>query len=255
MIKKVVTIAGSDTWGGGGSSTDLKTFENHHIFGLSVLTSIAVKQENSFTIEALSPTIVKQQLQTLEDTFPLHGVKIGLLAQKETICLVRAFLKKIMPLPLVLDPVFAFKESDIQKESSYIQLLSTLFPFATVVTPNVKEAFLLTNVTIRSKNDLKKAGKRFYNRYHVPCVIKGGHTVLGIDYVYDGIKEAYVTSPYSTKQTTNGAGCGYSSAILAQLVKGQDLFQSVQKSKKYIYEAICQGVSLKEGGNVWHGSK
>ena len=140
MTKIILTIGGSDPFSGGGIQTDLKTFENHQVFGLSTLTCLATAPKNHFQIHDLETSLVKEQLASIP-AGSLDGIKIGLIHSEESMLQIATFLKKHAGLPVVLDPVLAFKETTSVYEKRYMQLLiEKLFPFATIITPNLKEA-------------------------------------------------------------------------------------------------------------------
>ncbi|HPR81021.1 MAG TPA: bifunctional hydroxymethylpyrimidine kinase/phosphomethylpyrimidine kinase, partial [Enterococcus sp.] len=139
MAKITLTIGGSDTWGGGGIQTDLKTFENLQTFGLSVLTCIAVAENDDFVIRPLPASLIHEQLQTIEQTFQLDGVKIGLLASAEIVDLVIDFCQRNRgKFPIILDPVLAFKETEQQLQQDYLQKIRELAQWVDLITPNLK---------------------------------------------------------------------------------------------------------------------
>ena len=114
MTKIILTIGGSDPFSGGGIQTDLKTFENHQVFGLSTLTCLATAPKNHFQIHDLETSLVKEQLASIP-AGSLDGIKIGLIHSEESILQIATFLKKHAGLPVVLDPVLAFKETTLVK--------------------------------------------------------------------------------------------------------------------------------------------
>lgn len=257
MIKKVLTIGGSDTWGGGGIQTDLKTFENLQVFGLSVLTSIALEKEGDFFIEPLSPTLVEAQLQTIEQSFQLHGVKIGLLATVETIDIVIAFCQRNQgKFPIVLDPVMAFKESEQRLYNDYLTKMKELIPLTDLVTPNLTEMkMLLARNKIETLSDMREANQLFVETFHTATFLKGRQQIdaaSAIDCYADETTIQQYSGPISDKPTINGAGCCLSSAICSHLALGFSLAESLERSKKFVYEAIEQGVAINQTGNVWH---
>ncbi len=259
MVKKVLTIAGSDTWGGGGIGTDLKTFENFGVFGLQVITSLAVTQENSFRLIPLAPNLVSAQLKTIEETFPIDAVKIGYLGNIEIIDLVLSFLQKHQgDFPVVLDPVLAFKETTDESSKEYLEHLVKLFPFATLTTPNLQEAKLLLGKDNGDKSSLEDLSAGLFEKYQVPFYVKGGRRLQSIeasDFLITQTTRKLLTAPFSSEKTVNGAGCSLSSAIAASLALGFSLEKSTKISKKYVREAIEQGLSLGDSGNVWHQGK
>ena len=257
MVKHLLTIGGSDTWGGGGIQTDLKTFENLQVFGLSALTCLAFDKEQQFFIETLDASLVEAQLKTIEQSFSLDGVKIGLLGSLETIQVVRAFCERHQgEFPIVLDPVMAFKESDQQAIQAYVEQIKTLIPLATIVTPNLAEMHLLLNHSpLQTVHDMEQASQQFVAEFQTGVFLKGGRHIdnqVAIDLYCDPTQMKHFQGPLSQKTTIHGAGCCLSSAIASHLALGYPLLESLLVSKRFVYEAIEQGLPVGQAGNVWH---
>lgn len=259
-MKRVLTIGGSDPLAGGGIQSDLKTFENFKIFGLSTLTCIgAFDSKGEFVLDAVSPELLERQLATIDRMTSLDGIKIGLLHTEEAILIVRDFLKNKPKIPVVLDPVFAFKETGAVANQTYMDhLVFELFPLAEVVTPNLREASLLTGTSsLSTLADMLDTAHKIKDSGAKNVVIKGGTGIQGtsaIDLLLtDQSYETFQREKLDT-MTVNGAGCTFSSAITAQLVLGNDLFDAVSNSKSYVYHCIFNGVSMKDQiGSVWSG--
>lgn len=258
MYKKILTIAGSDTLAGGGLLADIKTFEDYGCFGLSVITCIAtVNHQEEFVLENLPIRTIRTQLETIKNQVSLDAIKIGLLNSTETIDLVAAFLDEFPGIPVVLDPVLAFKESTQTIHRGYMDaLIEKLFPRATIITPNLKEASLLSGQTIQTLADLKAAGNILLSLGAPAVVIKGGQRFPGsqaFDLYLDPQQEIILEKEKISSSLVNGAGCTFASSIASLLASGQALDDSVRTSKNYVYEAIQHGISLNNHfGNVWH---
>lgn len=258
MAKRVLSIAGSDTWSGGGIQTDLKTFDNLHTFGLSVITCIAIEENGQFMIRPLPLELTKEQLQTIENSFTLDAVKIGLLADISTIDYILSFLKiKKEKFPVVLDPVLAFKESSSQYQDSYVDKIMSLAEYATILTPNLTEAKLLAGLAaIENITQMKQACLNIFAKSQCPVVIKGRDCISkekAFDLFYDGNNFQLLEGPVAKKKTVNGAGCCFSSAICAFLAQGCSLEKAIAKSKKFVYRAIENGLFIdSQTGNVWY---
>lgn len=253
-----LTIGGSDTWGGGGVATDLKTFENHRVFGLMALTSIALETtEEGFVIRPIPTDVLKEQLATIQQSYhdQLSLIKIGLLANSQQVAIVaefcRAFYGKI---PIVLDPVLAFKETQKQAQQDYIEQLKTLIPLASVMTPNLIEAQLLLGAS--TLTNLLELAQQLQTTYQIPVVVKGGSRIEGnqaIDVLVSLNERKIFQQPKLDQVTINGAGCSFASALACQLALKKPLMQSVAKAKQYVFQAIEQGIHLdSQTGNVWH---
>ena len=256
MVLKTLTIGGSDTWGGGGIQTDLKTFENLQTFGLSVLTCLAVEQEQDFVIRPLAAELVAEQLQTIEGAFQLNGVKIGLLSSLENIALVQAFCQRNRgKFPIILDPVLAFKESDQHLQDDYLSAIKALIAAADLVTPNLQEMKLLTGHTIQTVAEMATACQQLFTETGTPVLLKGGANIdatTALDYYWDGEMSQLFTGPVSQKTTVHGAGCCLSAALCAYQAHGFPMLDSIARSKRFVYQAIEHGVPLGKAGNVWH---
>lgn len=256
MVLQTLTIGGSDTWGGGGIQTDLRTFENLDVFGLTVLTCLAVEEGDSFVIRSLPVDLVAEQLKTIENNFELNGVKIGLLSDIAIIDLVLDFCQRNHgKFPIILDPVMAFKETKEQLQQTYIQKIKELFPYVDLITPNRREAQLLSGMEeIETTEEFNQATKIIAKDSDVGVVITGG-SKSGVDTYRKGEWTYQFTGPLSQSTTDHGAGCSFSSAICAHLAHGFSMMESIERSKKYVYEAIENGVVVEDSGNVWRPKK
>ncbi|KAF1296748.1 bifunctional hydroxymethylpyrimidine kinase/phosphomethylpyrimidine kinase [Enterococcus sp. JM4C] len=257
MTKTILTIAGSDTLGGGGLQTDLKTFENHHVFGVTAITCLATADTAGFTIHDLPIALLNEQLATIAQTMDVAGIKIGLIHQTEAIPVVETFIKNFTG-PIVLDPVLAFKETTEVYHQNYKQALIRLFPYAMIITPNLKEAELLTEMKIETVADMKLAAKKLVDELGAKAVvIKGGERMSGeraYDLFYDKQNEVLLEKTKLNVPTINGAGCSFASAIAANLVQEKTLLSAITAAKEFVFQSIKQGILLENGeGNVWFG--
>lgn len=256
MTRTILTIAGSDTLAGGGLQSDLKTFEDYHLFGLTAITCIAIVKNEQFEITNLPTELLNDQLNTIKDNLSLDGIKLGLIHQLESLEIVKSFLRSFDG-PIVLDPVMAFKETDRIYNDSYREKLIELFPFVTVITPNLKEAELLSQQKISNPAEMEQAAKKIIALGAHAVVIKGGQRLSGdmaSDLFYDGEDFQHFSKPKLSNVTINGAGCTFASAITSNLVLGKDLVDAIKDSKEYVYQGIKNGLLLKNGeGNVWFG--
>ncbi|HBL1545499.1 TPA: hydroxymethylpyrimidine/phosphomethylpyrimidine kinase [Enterococcus faecium] len=259
-MKRILTIGGSDPFAGGGIQTDLKTFENFGLFGLSALTSIGALDINErFMLESISLELLKRQLVSIDKMTSLDGIKIWLLNSSEAIMVVRDFIKTKQNIPIILDPVLAFKETEAVINQLYIsQLIEELFPLVTMITPNLAEAALLSGQALPSSlTEMIHLAKELTASGTKNIVIKGGTRMAGdeaVDLLYS-IDHYEVFSHKKIDTTTvNGAGCAFSSAITANLVLGADFTKAVAESKKFVAHCISNGVLMNDHtGSVWSG--
>lgn len=256
MTKHILTIGGSDPFSGGGIQTDLKTFENYQLFGLSTLTCIATAEESKFVIHDVAEEIVASQLATIPQDF-IDGIKIGLIHNLKSIAVIKTFLENQKNIPIVLDPVLAFKETKSIGEKEYIRaLIEELFPLATIITPNLKEAELLTGHEIKTVAEMQTAAEELFLLGPKAVVIKGGNRLVGdtaVDVYFDGKVKKVFSKEKVLAVTTNGAGCSFASGIASGLVLKKNLIESVEVSKQYVHESIATGVKIDATfGSVWH---
>lgn len=257
MDKVVLTIAGSDTWGGGGITTDIKTIEQAGVFAVNVITSIAIESsESSFEIVSLPASLIKQQLLTIANTYQLAAIKIGLLNDAITIAVVNEFIQT-QTCPIVIDPVMAFKESS--KEIKQIRLeMIDLMKCATVITPNLTEAKIISeSEDIENQLMLADEAKNIFSMIKRPVLITGGARFpgeLAVDVFYDGKLVHFLELPKLDSLNVHGAGCALSSMIAAQLANNQSLLNAIEIGKHFVYQGILQGLPLAsgDGGNIWN---
>ena len=259
-MKRILTIGGSDPFAGGGIQTDLKTFEDFGLFGLSALTSIGVLDTNGrFILESIPSELLERQLASIDQMTSLDGIKIGLLNSSEAIMAVRDFIKAKQNIPIILDPVLAFKETETVINQWYIsQLIEELFPLVTMITPNLAEAALLSGQALPSSLiEMIHLAKELTASGAKKIVIKGGTRMAGeqaVDLLYSVDHHEVFSQKKVDTPTVNGAGCAFSSAITANLVLGTDVSKAVAESKKFVAHCISNGVLMNDHtGSVWSG--
>jgi hydroxymethylpyrimidine/phosphomethylpyrimidine kinase len=142
IMKKALSIAGSDCSGGAGIQADIKTFSAHRVFGMTVITSVVA--ENTFRVieyQDVSPGLIQKQIDAVFEDIPPDAVKVGMLSCRETMLAVADKLKEWKPLNVVIDPVMYAKNGCALMEMSAINtLISEIVPLADVITPNIPEA-------------------------------------------------------------------------------------------------------------------
>ena len=212
--KKILTIAGSDILSGGGMQADLATFAANGLYGFCALTSIVTVKEDKFFVHPVEKELFQEELESLSDV-DFSAIKIGLLPNKEILELTKNWLTDLSvksDTPIILDPVIVFKENaDYSVNEMRDLFISQLFPLATVITPNLKEAEILT-------------GNRFDQKQ-------------AIDLAYDG-KAFYELSSPIIENNNNGAGCTFASSIAANMAYNHPFKDSVKNAKDFVYQAI-----------------
>ncbi len=251
MMNIVMTIAGSDSSGGAGIQADLKTFQELNVFGTSAITALTA--QNTLGVEGIFPTsaeFVQQQIEVVMQDLPVKAAKTGMLFSSEIIEAVAKSLKD-KDIQLVIDPVMIAKGGASLLQNEAVKALKTsLLPLATVLTPNIPEAEVISGITIKSAADIKHAAKIILDMGVACVVMKGGHLegVDAIDTVYfqDGTSFSMKTKRINTKHT-HGTGCTFSSAITAFLGAGYDIREAIIEAKKFVQLAIQNPLNIGHG--------
>lgn len=250
-MKKVLTIAGSDSGGCAGIQADLKTMGALGVFGMSVITAVTSQNTLGVTyIEELSVKSVTTQMEAVYDDLYPDAVKTGMLFSKDIIEAVYNVLSKHNKSPYVLDPVMvATSGAKLLKDDAINYMIEKLFPIADLVTPNIPEAELISGISIKSQTDEDKACKIIKEKGAKNVIIKGGHfnNDESVDTLYDGINHYEIASTRIVTNNTHGTGCTYSSAISSYLALGYNMLDAVKYAKQYITSAIIYGAELKLG--------
>lgn len=262
-IKKVLTVAGSDSSGGAGLQADLKTFQEYGTFGCTAITNIVTmdpKNNWNHRVYPVDETTVREQLETIFSGRPLHAMKTGMLGSTSMIKLVSEMIDQYEMKNVVIDPVMVCKGEDepLHPESG-VAIRDYLLPKATIITPNLFEAAQLSSMsTIRTVADMKEAAKKLINLGPEYVVIKGGKSLAGnkaIDLLYDGSAFTFYEVEKMNTNYNHGAGCTFAAAITAGLAKGFSVKESVAKAKTFTTEGIKAGFAFNTFiGPVWHGA-
>ena len=249
-MKIALSIAGSDSCGGAGVQADIKTMTMNGVYAMSVITALTA--QNTIGVRAIqesTPEFLKQQIDAVFEDISPDSVKIGMVSSSELICVIAERLRYYEAKNIVVDPVMvATSGSSLMKTDAVKTLTEKLFPIATLITPNIPEAEVLSNKTIKNKEDMQKVAKAISDFYGCSVLLKGGHNISDADDilyekgVYYWFKGERIDNP-----NTHGTGCTLSSAIAANLAKGFTLAQSVQRAKDYISEALLAGLNLGKG--------
>ncbi len=256
-MRVALTIAGSDSSGGAGIQADLKTFQALGVFGASAVTAVTVQNtQKVYDIQEIRPQIVHDQITCLFDDFPIHAVKIGMVASVALIEAIARALNSIDGLPpVILDPVMISKSGyALLQPDAREALVRHLFPLAAVVTPNLPEAEALLDETIADIDAMKAAARGVSALGAKMVVVKGGHLGQGraTDVLFDGVSFKLLESRRIDTANTHGTGCTFSSAIAAYMARGQSFFDAVARAKFYITGAIENGFELGRGCGPTH---
>ena len=249
-MKTALAIAGSDCSGGAGIQADLKTMTMHGVYGMSVVTALTAQNTTGVrSIQESTPDFLKQQLDAVfEDIYP-DAVKIGMVSSRELIRVIADRLRYYEARNVVADPVMvATSGSALMKNDAVQTLIEELLPIATLVTPNIPEAQVLSGLTIERKEDMITAAKQIGDRYHCAVLLKGGHSINDAnDLLYANGELRWFDGKRIDNPNTHGTGCTLSSAIASNLAKGFTLTESVRRAKNYISDALDAMLDLGKG--------
>lgn len=251
MVKKALTIAGSDSGGGAGIQADLKTFAAFGVHGMSAITSITAQNTKKVTkIMDVSSEVIRAQIRAVADDIGVDAAKTGMLHTSTIIDAVASEVKKY-DFPLVVDPVMVSKGgSALLQPKARDALIAKIIPLATVVTPNIPEAEVLSGLKIKSLDDAEKAGKSILKMDAEAVVVKGGHMPVdgkSIDTLVMKGKVLRIGAQWVKSEATHGTGCCFSAAIAANLAKGLEIEESVKMAKKFVTRAIELGLQIGKG--------
>lgn len=249
-MRTVLTIAGSDCSGGAGIQADIKTMTAQGVYGMSVITALTAQNTMGVSnIMDVPAEFVSEQLScVLTDIFP-DAVKIGMVSNAVIIETIAQKLLEFKVNNIVLDPVMVSTSgSNLLSKEAVESLLSKLIPLATVITPNILEAEVLSGVNIDAAEDMMFAAKEIAKRYKGAILIKGGHRINDAnDLLYVDGKAIWFQGERIDNSNTHGTGCTLSSAIACGLAKGFSLEKSVADAKGYICGALRDGLNLGKG--------
>ena len=256
-MRTALTIAGSDSSGGAGIQADIKTMMANGVFAMSAITALTA--QNTTGVEAIlnaTPEFLGQELDCIfTDIYP-DAVKIGMVSDKELICMIAAKLKQYDAKNVVVDPVMvATSGARLISEDAIETLKAELFPLAKILTPNIPETEELTGMKITSAADMEAAAKKISETYHCAVLCKGGHKLNDAnDLLWSEGKGRWFSGKRIDNPNTHGTGCTLSSAIASNLAKGFDLETSVERAMDYISGALAAMLDLGKGsGPMDHG--
>lgn len=255
-MKTALTIAGSDSGGGAGIQADLKAFSAQGVFGMSVITAITAQNTMEVRgVQAIDLDMIQLQMEAVFDDIRVDAVKIGMLSSADVVQVVADTLKKYKPSSIILDPVMVSKAGHHLLQAEAIEALKrVMLPLATMITPNIPEAEVLTGMTIETPEEMEEACRQMHAMGPKTVLLKGGHLATDPnDLFYDG--EDFHLFPGKRVETknTHGTGCTLSSVIAANVAKGRGLTEAVGIGKTYISQAIQHSLDLGHGhGPVHH---
>lgn len=262
VMKKVLTLAGSDSSGGAGIQADLKTFQEHGVYGMNALTSIVTMDpDNGWNHEVFPIDVyaVEKQLNTILSV-GIDAMKTGMLGSVEIIELGARKMDEHKLENIVIDPVMVCKgEDEVLQPENTDAMRELLVPRALVVTPNLFEAGQLAKTgPVKTIDGMKEAAAKIYELGAKNVVVKGGKKIAhdkAIDLFYDGKEFILLESDKLETTYNHGAGCTFAAAITANLANGKSVKEAVSEAKTFVTAAIKHGWKLNQYvGPVMHGA-
>ena len=249
-LKTALTIAGSDCSGGAGIQADIKTMTMNGVYAMSVITALTAQNTTGVSaISEVSPDFLAAQMDMVFTDIRPDAVKIGMVSNSKLIKTIVERLSFYKAVNIVVDPVMvATSGADLMQSEAVFTMKEFLLPMASLATPNIPEAEVLTGNKIASKEDMEKAAVHINQMCSCSVLLKGGHTIHDAsDVLFHNGKIEWFYGKRIHNPNTHGTGCTLSSAIAANLAKGYNLENAVQRAKDYISEALAAMLDLGKG--------
>lgn len=267
-LRRVLSVAGSDSGGGAGVQADLKTFEAFGVYGMTAITAVTAQNTTGVqSVEGVSPEMVRAQMKSVLWDIGADAIKTGMLLSCDTICAVADTIEeydRVRHVPLVVDPVMQAKSGDrLLSDGAQAVLKARLAPLTTILTPNVPEAeqLLGEHIRIESMDSMRLTVSQLLEELPETraVLLKGGHFEsadnLCVDIFCDRLHGGLVefALPRLNTKNTHGTGCTTAAAIAAGLAKGYTPLEAVRVAKNYVHGCIRCSLSLGRGhGPLFH---
>ena len=245
-----LSIAGSDPSGGAGIQADLKTMTMNGVYAMCAITALTVQNTLGVTnILEVEPEFLGQQIDAVFQDIRPDAVKVGMVSSAGLIRVIAQKLRQYGAQNVVVDPVMVSTSgSRLLESDAAAALREELFPLAAVVTPNIPEAQALSERDIHTPEDMEAAAKAVGDTYGCAVLCKGGHSLNDAnDYLYCQGQGRWFLGQRIGNPNTHGTGCTLSSAIAANLAKGQNLETAVTNAKAYLSGALAAMLDLGHG--------
>ncbi|MDR2587702.1 MAG: bifunctional hydroxymethylpyrimidine kinase/phosphomethylpyrimidine kinase [Coriobacteriales bacterium] len=272
-MRSVLTIAGSDSSGGAGIQADIKTITMFGLYAQSVITALTAQNTCGVSAVFTPPaSFVAQQMESVFGDIEPQSVKTGMLANREVVEAVAGGLRALATCPVVVDPVMVATSGDmLLADDAVAALREQLLPLATLITPNVPEAEVLSGLHIEDEDDMARAARIVAQSSGAAVLVKGGHLIEFADGASGAAGAAATGTPevidilWNNGRITrfadtaiprvgaHGTGCTLSAAIACGLAQGATLEESVRAARIYLRRALQASPGLGSGnGPVNH---
>lgn len=245
----VLSIGGSDPSSGAGIQSDVKTFENHDVYGFTAIT--AITSQNTKKISKIAPISAKDirtQLESVLSDFQIDAIKIGMVYDSSIIKIVNTMIKN-QKCPIVVDPIIESTTKKILlKKSAINNYKKYIIPLATIITPNKKEAKILSGCSKAedAAKELQKLGAK-------NVIITGfRESEKEIEDLVMEVDNNYILKGKKIKIINHGSGCNYSASITASLARKKSIYEATVTAKEYVYQSIKKSKNLGKGIKITH---
>ncbi len=249
LMKRAISIAGSDPTGAAGIQGDLKTFSAFKVYGTAVITAVTAQDSRGLTaVMPVDPTVLRQGLWSAFSEVRPNAAKVGMVYSADIIREVTQALREAMVPFVVIDPMMvASRGGRLLEEGAISTFKEELLPLATLITPNLFEAEVLSGVKIKSPEDMAEAAKCIEGEWGCQVLVKGGHLKgEALDLLYDGREFKEFRLPRLDREV-HGTGCALSSGIAAGLALGLKLPEAVKRAKDYVWQGMREALPSSGG--------
>ena len=249
-MRTALSIAGSDSSGGAGIQADMKTMATNGVYAMTAITALTAQNTTGVrAIMEVTPEFLKQQIDAVFEDIRPDAVKIGMVSSAALVEVIAERLVHYQAENIVVDPVMVATSGSVLSQDSAVSVMKEkLLPLATVITPNIPEAQILSGMTIENEQQMEQAAKQIGDSCGCAVLCKGGHSINDAnDLLYADGEFTWFHGKRIDNPNTHGTGCTLSSAIASNLAKGCDLKTSIQRAKDYISGALASMMNLGHG--------
>jgi hydroxymethylpyrimidine/phosphomethylpyrimidine kinase len=236
---RALTIASSDSGGCAGIQADLRAFAAAGCHGSTVIVALTAQNTREVTaIHAVPGDVIRAQIDAVFDDIGADAAKTGMLFSAEIIEAVADALSR-RSVPLVVDPVMvASSGARLLHDDAVDVMVRRLFPLATVITPNLPEAQMLTG----TRGSRRQLAERLCAMGAAAVIVTGGHGATAVDHLFDGTDHLEIPQPRHDVRTTHGAGCTHSATLTALLAQGWALGEAASAAAAVASRAVADGL-------------
>lgn len=247
----ILVIGGSDPSSGAGIQGDLRVISKLGAYGFSVITAVTSQNTTSFKdIQAIAPKLVSSQIESILSDFHVDVVIISMVYNKAIIQAIHSKLKKIK-IPIIVDPVFkSTTNGTLLLKNALSEYKKKIIPLATIMTPNVREAEIISGHKISNKDEISDAAKIIQSYGAKNIIITGIENQKRItDHILIN-KQRYWMSNKKIPIVNHGSGCTFASALAVSIAKGRSIKDSIKFARKITLQSIKNSKHLGKGINI-----